>query len=437
MEYYKKYLKYKNKYINLKQNMVGGSLPVSIELKDLKEGINQIYNNLKKVDNDGVSFYSNLNRFNFENAVVSLEQFGKIPTNEEFKKCVDREDGKKDYIFNLSGDITHLIFFDQTCRLGRDLKICDGHIQCSKNGSCHYDEPLDKPINCSLCSMIQYHDNLACLPMQKYKILHILETGKYDDVTNPGIIVVPNTFPYFEKHFLITTYLHNTQELLVKNKKYYETIVKIANVLLDNESGTMFFSAMCGYSQIHIHNQYTSQHNFPIFSYINSDANDNNKLLHKIQDGIYIIYPSPKNPFFTGLLFENADLKKFSETIYKIILKTTELDFLYNYVISKNKGLFQFILFIRSNCNKEFKFDTYEPQITKHIGANECAGLFPLSSPRFSVPEKSDENKYVLYMRATNSVSNIVRVCNESNILAKISETDLKRLDSTAMIGTL
>ena len=450
MEYYDKYLKYKTKYYNLKKNMIGGGIiPTTIQLQDLKSSINILYDNLKQIGNDGLSFYSNLNKFNFNNAAISLNQFGKIPTNTEFENCFDREDKKNKYIVNIKNSYIYLIFFEQKCRLGRDMTICDGYIECSSNGVCDYNEPFKKPINCGLCTMIQRHDKLPCLPMHKYKILHINESGKYDDVEKPGVIIVPNTYPYFDKHFLITTYLHNTQRLLENYEKYYYYIIKIATELLDNETGTMFFSAMCGYSQIHIHNQYTSQHDFPIFNYINKPEVREQKLLYYINNGIYLIYPNNKNPFFTGLLFECENFldnvkefkSNFSDIIYRVIQTAINKKFFYNYVISKNNNKFQFILFIRNNCTKEFIFEEYIPQITKHVGANECAGLFGLSDD--NQPPKEEEHdkilRYINYMRNTNNIQSIATVINDLNVSKIINSSNIiitdEILNSLLLLG--
>jgi hypothetical protein len=286
-EYYKqKYLKYKIKYLSLKQILIGGSSNIKINLDN-------IYNNLL------------LNGF-YDNIYIKTECSNKTSDNsiEIPSSCKNRisniEIYKKIGLFNL---------YKSPCRIGR------GSTYCSKNvKKCKI---IDNNEKCPLCNIINSDVVSPCNPLNKIIRKHI-------DSSFP-LIIIPNAYPYLEKQFLIVTPSHCKQIDSLKNKINISNLFSIFNTILTIGKDVIFFNGICGNSLEHFHCQYTTT-KFPLFEKIS-----------ETHIGLY-------NDEFRGysiIISNNIDL--FVECTNIII----ENNLTYNFIARKVPNGLQIVLFIR------------------------------------------------------------------------------------------
>jgi hypothetical protein len=270
--------------------------------------------------------------------------------------CKSRLNGITEY-----NKIKMFKFLISPCRVGRNSSYCLKKLNgCSIKNS---------PYSCPLCFSLDPNIQNPCEPLNK--LVRIPVSDKFT--------IIPNMYPYIEKHFLITTNEHIGQIQALNTPKLIADLFTILFNLLSTNNGTVFFNGLCGNSLDHFHCQYTTS-KFPIF-----------EVLSDTQEGYFNING------FRGFSIITDNIKPVSKLI-KIILKSI---FTYNFISRKvNNGL-QFVFFIR-DCHIEAGVEDL------NFGASELAGLVVTSNKLLI-----DENILDKYLNTTNNEEDYLLVSSK------------------------
>ena len=307
-------------------------------------------------------FYDNINKLSFGPKTVNLPN---INRQVKENRCADRISNEEHY--KTIGDYYKL--YVAPCRIGREIKNCAKKVVCV-GGECVVEEPKT---TCPLCGVVKDTGVSPCSQLNK-----IIRTETGDE----ELIIIPNAFPYLERHFLITSKNHLKQDF-INDAANLGRVVGIAERLLTAEAeageeagagGVVFFNGYCGNSLEHFHCQYTIS-KFPIFQHIT------------VENGLL------EDPHFRGYVItgEAADLvKRMSGAISKIVAA----GLLYNFIMRRiGDGRLQAVLFVRS-CKLA------PGMIDMNFGATELSGVIA-SAKKLN----NTEAEIMEYVNYTNRVS--------------------------------
>ena len=369
--YQDKYIKYKNKYELLKKLLIGGyGEDADILAKDLDKDrdidkdkddaqLNHIYNlpedmnvEFTEIDIDHIynnllynGFYHNINIISDDPTKSIKDDSITIP-----KSCNNRESNI--VMYKMLGSF---ILLKSPCRIGRSSHYCSKKY-CFKNCSI-----IDNDNTCPICNIIDLNVISPCAPLNK--IIRLRIQCEYP------LIIIPNAYPYLEKHFLIVSPSHSNQIDSLKNEIIIYNLFTIFNTILKIGKGVVFFNGMCGNSLEHFHCQYTTT-KMPLF-----------EEMDETYEGIY---NNNELRGYSIIISDNIDL---FITCTQIIIDN---DLTYNFIVRKvNKGL-QIVLFIRyckvPNGIKDLNF-----------GSTELSGII-VSNEELSI----DLNDIRNYINETN-----------------------------------
>jgi len=296
-------------------------------------------------------FYDNINKLSFGSKTVNLPN---INRQVKENRCADRVSNEEHY--KTIGDYYKL--YISPCRIGREIKNCAKKVVCVGE-SCVVKEPETA---CPLCGVVKDTGVSPCSQLNK-----IIRTETGDE----ELIIIPNAFPYLERHFLITSKSHLKQDF-INTAANLGRVVDIAERLLTAD-GVVFFNGYCGNSLEHFHCQYTIS-KFPIFENIT------------LENGLL------ENPHFRGYVITDAGaelVQRMSGAISKIV--TAGL--LYNFIMRRiDDGRLQVVLFVRS-CKLA------PGMLDMNFGATELSGVIASAKKL-----KNTEEEIMAYVNYTNRV---------------------------------
>ena len=326
-----------NKKVVAKKSMKkGGGENINVPLNDID--LEHIYN---KLLSNG--FYKNISvKTDCSGATIKDDSII-IP-----KSCSDRISNIVKY-----KSIGPFILLKSPCRIGR------GSRYCSKNfKDCKIIENDEK---CPICNIISLDVDSPCEQLN-----HIIRL--YINSDSP-LIIIPNAYPYLDKHFLIVSPNHNKQMESLKNKTLVNNLFTICNTILQIGNGVVFFNGICGNSLEHFHCQYTTT-KMPLFTMIT-------------EDHVGIFYKDGLRGY-SIIISDNIDL--FIKCT-NIIIKN---NLTYNFITRKVKTGLQIVLFIRNcvipNGVKDLNF-----------GSTELSGII-VSNEELTINEEDIKK----YLDATN-----------------------------------
>jgi hypothetical protein len=303
-------------------------------------------------------FYDNINKLSFGSKTVNLPN---INRQVKENRCADRVSNEEHY--KTIGDYYKL--YISPCRIGREIKNCAKKVVCVGE-QCVVKDP---ETTCPLCGVVKDTGVSPCSQLNK-----IIRTETGDE----ELIIIPNAFPYLERHFLITSKNHLKQDF-INTAANLGRVVGIAERLLTAEAeaeagGVVFFNGYCGNSLEHFHCQYTIS-KFPIFENIT------------VENGLL------ENPHFRGYVITGAGaelVQRMSGAISKIVAE----GLLYNFIMRRiGDGRLQAVLFVRS-CKLA------PGMIDMNFGATELSGVIASAKKL-----KNTEEEIMEYVNYTNRVS--------------------------------
>jgi hypothetical protein len=220
---------------------------------------------------------------------------------------------------------------------------------------------------------------------------------------------MPNGFPYFQNQFLITYEDHKTQTLMQENRQIFYDILKIADIICNNDT-IMWFNGTYGNNIEHFHvhfgylylvdNERTwhSKITVPIFNYVDANYDMLDNVFCKYNDiTIKIIKSTTQNNFFNGLLIECNEIILLSNVVFEYFTTITILGYAYNFILRKKNNTFQIIVFVRKNtktCNQ------------LNLGGLDLSGIIIFGiSPK--VTSDTLEQEYLDYVNTTNNIDDI------------------------------
>jgi len=294
-------------------------------------------------------FYDNINKLVFGSKTVNLPNINR-QVNEN--RCADRVSNEEHY--KTIGDYYKL--YVAPCPIGREIKNCSKKVICVGE-QCTIKEP---DTTCPLCGVVKDTGVSPCTQLNK-----IIRTKTGDD----ELIIIPNAFPYLERHFLITSKSHLKQDF-INTAANLGRVVGIAERLLTTE-GVVFFNGYCGNSLEHFHCQYTIS-KFPIFENIT------------VENGLL------ENPHFRGYVITGTGaelVQRMSVAISKIVAA----GLLYNFIMRRiADGRLQAVLFVRS-CKLA------SGMLDMNFGATELSGVIASAKKL-----KDTEEEIMAYVNYTN-----------------------------------
>jgi len=260
------------------------------------------------------------------------------------KSCVNRLSNIVKY-----KNIGSYILLKSPCRIGRSSRYCSKNFKDCKIVENHE--------LCPICNILNTDIISPCEPLNNIIRLYI----KFDY----PLIIIPNAYPYLEKHFLIVSPNHNKQMDSLKNKTLVHNIFTICNIILQIGKGVVFFNGICGNSLEHFHCQYTTTI-MPLFNMMSEN--------HK------------------GF-FDEGGLRGYSIIIsldnIDLFIKCTDIiiknNLTYNFIVRKVLSGLQVVLFVR-NC--------IIPKGVKDLnfGSTELSGII-VSNEELTINEE-DIKKY-------------------------------------------
>lgn len=308
--------------------------------------------------------------------VVSFPPDYKYPSV-QWNDCRDRRQDNVLYYINEFG----MQFYKTTCRLGRNLTLCNGYVDTKKHTIYVPRKDL-----CMLCLTIRNAPNSPCMPFRALKI-----------IASHGFLLFPNAFPYFPMHFLITTIDHTTQDAIATR----ELLLPFANIihaLCMVENDTIFFNGMCGNSMDHFHAHYV-EFPFPIYNQLQEYMASGPTSTATYQScRIYVLRKF--RGWITGLLLHCEEIHVIMECMYLFMESIVRIDetITSNFIIHKKETFYECILFVRRIIPKSLNY-----------GANELGGFVA------SMYEKRPSTEEIAsYFDASNRVDDVEEVLSRT-----------------------
>ena len=345
-------------------------LPIRYESVTLSKDILHAF--YSKMETDG--FFNILEK---DKTVVSFPPDYKYPSV-QWNQCQDRRQDIKFHHDNEFG----MKFYKTTCRLGRNLTLCNGYVDTKEHTIYVPRKDL-----CMLCLTIRNAPNSPCLPFRALKIIE-----------SHGFLLFPNAFPYFHMHFLITTIDHTTQDAIATR----ELLVPFANIvhaLCMVENDTIFFNGMCGNSMDHFHAHYV-EFPFPIYSQLQEYIDDGTKCSRTYTYKSCQIYVLDNfREWITGLLLHCIEIQPIMECMHMFISSIGEIGATSNFIIHKKGSIYECILFVRRIIPQSLNY-----------GANELGGFVAFMSEK----QLPDTKKIELYLKASNRIEDVEEVLSRT-----------------------
>lgn len=200
------------------------------------------------------------------------------------QQCSTRKDG----IRVISSNTLGMQWLYTPCRLGRNI-LCTA--------------PTRE--RCPLCSTLTNYPTSACPSFRQIT-----------QIRSMGLAIIPNMFPYFPFHFLITTPDHQDQTI-ISSFTLWTRLWKLVIGLFCTPYSTLFFNGMCGNSLPQFHVQYMEYH-LPAYDVI-SDAVQHNldTIQHQpstLKCDVYIV--NHAGGFLSCILFRSRNLNAGSLTVF-------------------------------------------------------------------------------------------------------------------------
>jgi hypothetical protein len=345
-------------------------IPIRYESVTLSKDILHAF--YSKMETDG--FFNILEK---DKTVVSFPPDYKYPSV-QWNQCQDRRQDIKFHHDNEFG----MKFYKTTCRLGRNLTLCNGYVDTKE----HTINVPQKDL-CILCLTIRNAPNSPCLPFRAMKF-----------IASHGFLLFPNAFPYFPMHFLITTMDHTTQDAIA-TRELLLPFGQIVQALCMVENDTIFFNGMCGNSMDHFHAHYV-EFPFPIYPMLHeyTTASDQ-KITFTYQSECRIYLVQNFRGWITGLLLHCKEIQPIMECMHMFISSIGEIGATSNFIIHKKGSIYECILFVRRIIPQSLNY-----------GANELGGIVAFMSEK----QLPDTKKIELYLKASNRIEDVEEVLSRT-----------------------
>lgn len=348
---------------------ISPDLPVHYESVVLsKDILHAIYSQMEA---DG--FFNILEK---DTTVVSFPPDYKYPSV-QWNQCRDRRQDIVLYYVNEFG----MQFYKTTCRLGRNLTLCNGYVD-TENDTIY----VPQKDLCMLCLTIRNAPNSPCLPFRAMKF-----------IASHGFLLFPNAFPYFSIHFLITTIDHTTQDAIA-TRELLLPFGHIVQALCMVENDTIFFNGMCGNSMDHFHAHYV-EFPFPIYPMLQEymASGTTSKAAATYQScRIYLVQKF--RGWITGFLLHCEEIHPIMECMHLFISTIGEIGATSNFIIHKKGPIYECILFVRRIIPHSLNY-----------GANELGGVVA------SMYEKRPRTEDIAsYFDASNRVEDVEEVLSRT-----------------------
>nr|QBK86783.1 MAG: hypothetical protein LCMAC103_01150 [Marseillevirus LCMAC103] len=219
-------------------------------------------------------------------------------------------------------------------------------------------------------------------------------------------VVIPNAFPYFNDHLLITVNTHNygqpsasfrkngTQDDMHGRIAVVGDMLDFASIAVNDKRGTLFFNGRCGNSLPHFHVQYTSD-KFPVFEKLRLGEFDR----YPSKDGALELFHDGGR-FYTGFFFTAQDgvssRGALSRKLYRLFHHLLDRGLLYNMIIDKEGATIMVVVYVR-RCRD---IDMHGV-VDLEYGAPELSGVIGHNS----LAEFADYGTIKKYLMYTNPVS--------------------------------
>jgi hypothetical protein len=221
-------------------------------------------------------------------------------------------------------------------------------------------------IKCPLCINLQVDKNIYPYNLEKSLLWR-------------GLIIKPNTFPYFKLHYLIQSSDHisndrGTQKDVHINPNIIEDILQFIKII---KKGTILFNGYIGNSLEHLHFHYTDSH-LPIKT-TKKKYLLNKKIINTNNGSIIYFYQDNENNCKNFILIKGLNV---SSDVFKFIKYINSINLLYNLICYYDSSNFYVFIYIRKKEIDDYNFN---------FGAAHMSGLGTFSDENLKLYEKNKE----------------------------------------------
>ena len=218
-------------------------------------------------------------------------------------------------------------------------------------------------IKCPLCINLQVDKNIYPYNLEKCLLWR-------------GLIIKPNTFPYFKLHYLIQSSDHisddrGTQKDVHIKPNIIEDILQFIKII---KKGTILFNGYIGNSLEHLHFHYTDIH-LPIQTKVKKYLL-NKKIINTRNGSIIYLYQDNDNNCRNFVLIKGLNI---SSDVFKLLQYINSIKLLYNLMCYYNSNNFYVFIYIRKKEKDEYNFN---------FGAAHISGLGTFSDDNLKIYKK-------------------------------------------------
>jgi len=221
----------------------------------------------------------------------------------------------------------------------------------------------DYDIKCPLCINIQVDKNIYPYNLEKSLLWR-------------GLIIKPNTFPYFKVHYLIQSSDHisndrGTQKDVHLKSNIIEDILDFIKII---KNGTILFNGYIGNSLEHLHFHYTDIH-LPIRTKLKK-YQLNKKIINTKNNSIIYLYNDNEYNCKNFILIKGSNI---SSDVFKLLQYLDSINLLYNLMCYHHSNNFYVFIYIRKKEKDEYNFN---------FGASHLSGLGLFSDQNLQIYKK-------------------------------------------------
>jgi hypothetical protein len=194
-----------------------------------------------------------------------------------------------------------------------------------------------------------------------------------------GLIIKPNTFPYFKLHYLIQSSDHisndrGTQKDVHINPNIIEDILQFIKII---KKGTILYNGYIGNSLEHLHFHYTD-----IYLPIKAKKKkyfSNKKIINTNNGSTINFYQDDRHNCKNFILIKGLNV---CADVFKIIKYINSINLLYNLICYYNSNIFNVFIYIRKK-----EIDNYD----LNFGAAHMSGLGTFSDENLKIYKKNKQ----------------------------------------------
>ena len=191
-----------------------------------------------------------------------------------------------------------------------------------------------------------------------------------------GLIIKPNTFPYFKLHYLIQSPVHilndrGTQKNIDTNRNIIEDILQFIKII---KKGTILYNGYIGNSLEHLHFHYTDIY-LPVQTGLKKYSLKK-KIINTNNGSVIYFYYDDKHSCKNFILIKGSNV---NYDLFKLIQYIKSLNLLYNLICYYKSNNFYVFIYVRKIEIDQYKFN---------FGAAHMAGLGTFSDENIKIYKK-------------------------------------------------